>query len=126
MTALFKLTQGVPRLINLICHHSLLAAYSTGAKTVSAKLVKAAAVEIFDIEKPKQKLSGKVGWSLVFCSVIALFAGVAFYDDQLTSKTLVDAKLVNAPAKVKSEFESVVVSQPLIEEIEPQPLIAAI
>jgi general secretion pathway protein A len=126
MTALFKLTQGVPRLINLICHHSLLAAYSTGAKTVSAKLVKAAAVEIFDIEKPKQKSSGNVGWSLVFCSVIALLAGVAFYGDQLTSKTLVDAKLVNAPAKVESEFESVVVSQPLIEEIEPQPLIVAI
>ena len=126
MTALFKLTQGVPRLINLICHHSLLAAYSTGAKTVSAKLVKAAAVEIFDIEKPKQKSSGKVGWSLVFCSVIALLAGVAFYGDQLTSKTLVDAKLVNAPAKVESEFESVVVSQPLIEEIETQPLIVAI
>ena len=126
MTALFKLTQGVPRLINLICHHSLLAAYSTGAKTVSAKLVKAAAVEIFDTEKPKQKLSAKVGWSLVFCSVIALLAGVAFYGDQLTSKTLVDAKLVNAPAKVESEFESVVVSQPLIEEIEPQPLIVAI
>jgi general secretion pathway protein A len=126
MIALFKLTQGVPRLINLICHHSLLAAYSTGAKTVSAKLVKAAAVEIFDIEKPKQKSSGKVGWSLVFCSVIALLAGVAFYGDQLTSKTLVDAKLVNAPAKVESEFESVVVSQPLIEEIEPQPLIVAI
>ncbi|MGB1289903.1 MAG: AAA family ATPase [Porticoccaceae bacterium] len=126
MTALFKLTQGVPRLINLICHHSLLAAYSTGAKTVSAKLVKAAAVEIFDIEKPKQKSSGKVGWSLVFCSVIALLAGVTFYGDQLTSKTLVDAKLVNAPAKVESEFESVVVSQPLIEEIEPQPLIVAI
>ena len=126
MTALFKLTQGVPRLINLICHHSLLAAYSTGAKTVSAKLVKAAAVEIFDTEKPKQKSSAKVGWSLVFCSVIALLAGVAFYGDQLTSKTLVDAKLVNAPAKVESEFESVVVSQPLIEEIEPQPLIVAI
>ena len=126
MTALFKLTQGVPRLINLICHHSLLAAYSTGAKTVSAKLVKAAAVEIFDIEMPKQKSSGKVGWSLVFCSVIALLAGVAFYGDQLTSKTLVDAKLVNAPAKVESEFEAVVVSQPLIQEIEPQPLIVAI
>jgi general secretion pathway protein A len=30
MTALFKLTQGVPRLINLICHHAMLAAYATG------------------------------------------------------------------------------------------------
>ena len=33
MTALFKLTKGVPRLINLICHHALLAAYATGVQT---------------------------------------------------------------------------------------------
>ena len=32
--------QRVPRLINLISHHSLLAAYATGAKTVSTDLVK--------------------------------------------------------------------------------------
>ena len=43
---LFKLTKGVPRLINLICHQALLAAYSTGAKTVSAKLVKLSSKEL--------------------------------------------------------------------------------
>lgn len=59
MNALFKLTKGVPRLINLICHHALLAAYATGAKTVSARLVKNASKEIFDTHitdsKPSQK-----------------------------------------------------------------------
>ena len=48
---LFRLTGGVPRLINLVCHQSLLAAYSTGAQTVSAKLVKQAASEILSEEK---------------------------------------------------------------------------
>ena len=120
MTALFKLTQGVPRLINLICHHALLAAYATGAKTVSAKLVKAAAVEIFDIEKPKQKSSGTIGWSVVFCAVVALLAA-AFYGDQFQSKTPLDARSVEVPVKI--ENQDVIASQPLIVEVEPEEII---
>jgi general secretion pathway protein A len=120
MTALFKLTQGVPRLINLICHHAMLAAYATGAKNVSAKLVKAAAVEIFDIEKPKQKSSGRLGWGLVFCAVVALLAGVAFYADQLPSNTLINAQSVEVPVNVESREETA--SQPLIEVVETLPL----
>ena len=124
MTTLFKLTQGVPRLINLICHHAMLAAYATGTKTVSAKLVKAAAVEIFDIEKPKQKSSGRVGWSLVFCAVVALLVGIAFYTDQLPSKTLLNPQSVEVPVKVESKDETA--SLPLIEVVESLPLIVEV
>jgi general secretion pathway protein A len=124
MTALYKLTQGVPRLINLICHHALLAAYATGAKTVSAKLVKAAAVEIFDIEKPKQKSSGILGWSLIFCAVVALLATVAFYGDQYPSKTLVDAELDAGSADI--ENQDLPPSQPLIVEVDSLPLIVEV
>ena len=46
MATLFRLTNGVPRLINLICQHSLLAAYSTEIRVVTPKLLKQAAVEI--------------------------------------------------------------------------------
>ena len=46
IAVLFRLTGGVPRLINLVCQHSLLATYSTGARIVSPTLVKEAAVEI--------------------------------------------------------------------------------
>jgi general secretion pathway protein A len=123
MTALFKLTQGVPRLINLICHHALLAAYATGAKTVSAKLVKAAAVEIFDIEKPKQKSSGTLGWSLVFCAVVALLAA-AFYGDQFQSKTPLKAQSVEVPVKI--ENQDLIASQPLIVEVDSLPLIVEV
>ena len=130
MTALFKLTQGVPRLINLICHHSLLAAYATGAKTVSAQLVKAAAVEIFDIEKPKQKSSGKVGWSLVFFTVLILLTGVAFYGDQLPNKTVINDQPIEMPvvveAEAEAEIESLAVSQPLIVEVESEPLMVPV
>jgi general secretion pathway protein A len=125
MTALFKLTEGVPRLINLICHHALLAAYATGAKTVSAKLIKAAAVEIFDIEKPKQKSSAKLGWRLVFCAAMILIAGVAFYGDQWSNKSVVDTDSKKVPTdielqtEVKNEVQQVPASQPLILEVEP-------
>jgi general secretion pathway protein A len=45
---IYKLTKGVPRLINLICHQALLAAYSLGLKSVSASLVRDAASEILE------------------------------------------------------------------------------
>jgi general secretion pathway protein A len=71
--ALFGLTGGVPRLINLVCHQSLVAAYSTGAQTVSAKLVKQAAREI--LSEPK-KSSGKT--LLLLGVVVVLAAGLMF------------------------------------------------
>lgn len=46
MSMLYRLTKGVPRLINLVCQHSLLAAYSTETRTITPKLIKQASVEI--------------------------------------------------------------------------------
>ena len=71
--ALFGLTGGVPRLINLVCHQSLVAAYSTGAQTVSAKLVKQAAREI--LSEPKKSSGKKL---LLLAVVVALAAWLMF------------------------------------------------
>ena len=71
---LFKLTKGVPRLINLICHQALLAAYSTGAKTVSAKLVKLSSKEILVDLNPTNgvsRLAAAVLASVVFIALAA-------------------------------------------------------
>jgi general secretion pathway protein A len=101
MSALFKLTKGVPRLINLICHHALLAAYATGAKTVSAKLVKNAAMEIFDTQLPQKKSSGK--WL-----VILFIAGIL-------AVLIAERYRANVP---EIEFEAT----EMINEIEPEPV----
>ena len=84
MTALFRLTKGVPRLINLICHHSLLAAYANSAHRVSAGLVKKAAVEILQTELPKPKTGYR--W-LMAGSLAAVVVGLAllFYREYLPS-----------------------------------------
>lgn len=71
--ALFNLTGGVPRLINLVCHQSLVAAYSTGAQTVSPKLVKQAATEI--LSEPKKSLVTKTAL-LGLIAGLVLIAGV--------------------------------------------------
>ncbi len=42
----YKLSQGVPRLINVICDRALLGAYSQGSRTVNAALVRRATREI--------------------------------------------------------------------------------
>jgi len=44
--AVFRLSQGVPRLINVICDRALLGAYSQGSRLVSRRLVRRAAAEI--------------------------------------------------------------------------------
>jgi general secretion pathway protein A len=42
----FRLSQGIPRLINVICDRALLGAYSQGKRLVNARLVRRAATEI--------------------------------------------------------------------------------
>ncbi len=49
----FRLSQGVPRLINVICDRALLGAYSQESRRVNRRLVRRAAAEV----------SGQVGWS---------------------------------------------------------------
>ena len=54
----FRLSQGVPRLINVICDRALLGAYSTETRKVSRSMVRRAAAEVTgDSERP-----GLPGW----------------------------------------------------------------
>lgn len=51
----FRLTGGVPRLINLVCDRALMGAYGRNESTVSAALVKRAAVEALGIPPSDQQ-----------------------------------------------------------------------
>lgn len=94
--ALFNLTGGVPRLINLVCHQSLVAAYSTGAQTVSPKLVKQAATEILSESK---KSSAKKISLLGFIVGLALVAGLMI--------TLGPAQMLDSVLPPEAQFEEV-------------------
>ena len=71
ITTIYKLTSGVPRLINLLCHQALLAAYSLGLDQVPAKLVRDAAKEILGVEKKSISI-GKSAALLVVATCISL------------------------------------------------------
>ncbi len=66
IAVLYRLTEGVPRLINLVCQHSLLAAYATGSATVSGRLLKRAAGEILPPPSvpPKSSLQRRLALSI--------------------------------------------------------------
>lgn len=84
MKVLFKLTGGVPRLINLVCQHALLAAYSTESKQVTPGLVKQAAVEILGGDNtPRQQLQ-QWHYGLLFA---VLFLAMGFYAMQLPQQS---------------------------------------
>ncbi|EGU34709.1 MSHA biogenesis protein MshM [Vibrio sp. N418] len=61
--ALWRASRGIPRLINQLCHKSLLLASSQGASTIKHSHLHAAAHDTFDACKPKYKNPMCWGWS---------------------------------------------------------------
>ncbi len=75
---LHKHSQGIPRLINLICDRALLGAYAVNTHIVDRKIMKTAAYECLDIYRVKgSKISHYLGRitlpaALLFCIIIIL------------------------------------------------------
>jgi general secretion pathway protein A len=73
LTALVhRLTQGVPRRINLLCDRALLGAYVENSCEVTRKILRVAAAEVFAREQGKPGLA--VRWPLVAAGVLACAA----------------------------------------------------
>lgn len=61
--AIWKATQGIPRMINQVCHKSLLMAFMEQKKRVENHHVFSALHDTFDVKKPKYKTPYLWGWS---------------------------------------------------------------
>jgi len=74
---IYKLTHGVPRLINLLCDRSLLGAYGTGSLSVNNSIIKKAAKEVLP-EPPKKPYLIPVIYStgliLLLCLIVVYFS----------------------------------------------------
>jgi len=57
LSAIYRASKGIPRLINQICDSALLAAYSDGLETVSADVID----EVCEREKPRASASSEAG-----------------------------------------------------------------
>lgn len=126
VAVLFRLTGGVPRLINLVCHQSLVAAYSIGAPTVSAKLVKQAASEILSQPKKsslsKSLLIAAIAISLLIAALAVIYVSnpSAFQLPATTHKEIADK---TTPDKTIPDKETPDQEQ-LIVEPKPEALLA--
>ena len=71
--AAHKATEGIPRLLNLICDRALLAAYTDQSEFVQPRHIKMATKEL---EGPSEPSNNSSGWliGLVSCAIIALLA----------------------------------------------------
>jgi len=70
---IYKISRGIPRLINILCDRSLLGAYATGVKFVTPRIVTKAAKEALDLEA-KRPTHIQVVFVLVILAVFGLFA----------------------------------------------------
>jgi general secretion pathway protein A len=69
---LYRLTGGVPRLINLVCDRALLGAYVQRKLQVTPKTLKIAAREVIDVPVPRPRWSRLLAWpSLVLAAACA-------------------------------------------------------
>ena len=73
---LYSLTDGVPRLINLLCDRALLGAYVKGESVISADLLKEASIEVFGRQPSHKRGSSLVQWLYVILLSLILIVAV--------------------------------------------------
>jgi general secretion pathway protein A len=97
--AVFKLSQGVPRLVNVICDRALLGAYSQGTRIVNRRLIYRAAAEITG----EPDLNTGWRWTLPVAGVAVvtmLAIATAVWFDHSRQTVAAPAAIIAAPAEI--------------------------
>ncbi len=107
----FRLSQGVPRLINVICDRALLGAYSQGSRLVSRRLVRRAAAEI------SGESNLMLGWrwtapAVAVAASLVLAVSIGFNFGQQPSTEKVTAPEPSATTMTTSAVEADFTSEP--------------
>jgi general secretion pathway protein A len=119
-----KLTEGTPRLINLLCDHALIGAYSLNAREVTPSTVKKAAKEAlpstqYEATKPRSKLIPALLILLfLLASFVALRPDIRHSLSQYWLSAYRDVKAVaEIPASPATNPEMVTTDQPESEKV---------
>ncbi len=122
---LYKLTKGVPRLINVICDRALLGAYSTESDRVTRRLVRRAAAEVAGDERKSPWLRWGVPVTAGI-AVVVIAAGLVYFADQITprftpTEPIATAQTPVATAQVPVAAATDVASTIVDPEPDPEP-----
>jgi general secretion pathway protein A len=121
----FRLSQGVPRLVNVICDRALLGAYAQESRHVNARLVRAAAAEVKGELEQRPWIrraaiaAGIIGLALIgVSSWLTLQPGASVETAVAAQETEV---AVEEPAPVEEEEVTAAAAESVAEEI-PEPV----
>jgi general secretion pathway protein A len=113
----FRLSQGVPRLINVICDRALLGAYSRGERRVDRRLLRRAAAEVTG--EPELERSFRWAWPLATgAAVVALVAATWWFLDDLQGPGP-EAPVAVAAAEPSRPAIAIPVQEPVQEAVAP-------
>lgn len=104
--AVFKLSQGVPRLINVICDRALLGAYSQGMRIVDRRLVHRATREITGEPELDRGWKWTLPATAVTVAALLLIAALVWVNDNR------DAEVATQPAQVEAPVDSAPAPEP--------------
>jgi general secretion pathway protein A len=112
----FRLSGGVPRLINVICDRALLGAYSAESRRVNRRLIKRASDEITG------KASGVswLRWAVTTIGIAAAVVIVASYLSLLEEREQMIATSEAAPAAAVVAEPALPEPEPVVNEAEPE------
>ena len=117
---IFRLTQGVPRLINVICDRALLGAYAQGSRRVNRRLVRRAASEVTgepDLRQPSR-------WAIpLFAAAAALVIGVGTWS-VWQDRQAPDRDAATSSVAVVTETEAEPDPEPAAMLPEPEPYVS--
>ncbi|MFT5260328.1 MAG: general secretion pathway protein A [Saprospiraceae bacterium] len=120
-----KLTQGTPRLINLLCDRALIGAYSLGVAQVDIKIVNQAAKEALPLLPNTPSRSATVLWLLFVLAL--LISGVSLRDRWLPTVSVSNNQSVDVSATASLESNGGAADQSSTPATpEPQPNILAV
>ncbi|MBU2869692.1 AAA family ATPase [Colwellia sp. E2M01] len=102
ISKIHQLSQGVPRLINLLCHSALMQAYNQNDSIVNKKIVMTAAARTLGSDLTTSKSNTKYNRALIISTVISATAFIALASFWLGQS---------------QESETIVLSTPVVEEM---------
>ena len=115
----FRLSQGVPRLINVICDRALLGAYAKESRRVNARLIRQAAAEV----KGELQRSPWIGRAAIAAGIVgAVIIVASIWSVTQQEMEIQPVAIVEEPAlDVQPEPEAVVAAPVAEDEPEPGP-----
>ena len=107
----FRLSQGVPRLINVICDRALLGAYSQESRIITKRLIKRAAAEVAG-ELDRSPTMSRTAMALGLVGIAVVIASIwSFMQGSGPAGTVTDSVALQTP----------VIEAPVAASIEPPP-----